>query len=115
MCTQLATVRYSTIGLNTSSMLNATKCGLPPSTVQYMHSTLLVSAPRLPPAVDCGNLNSINNGAVDTSSGTTYQHIAVYTCVRGYVLSGVQTRTCLADGLWSEAEPKCNSELDAST
>ena len=78
-----------------------------------MHDTSLVSAPCLPLAVDCGNLNSINNGAVDISSGTTYQHIAVYTCIRGYVLSGVQTRTCLADGFWSEAEPKCNSELDA--
>ncbi len=76
---------------------------------------------HLPTAVDCGPL-TINNGAVDTSSGTTFMMTAIYTCNTGYNIVGSQSRTCgasgtsgattLSDGVWSQAAPVCESMLN---
>ena len=70
-----------------------------------------------PTAVDCGSLDAPSNGAVDTSSGTTFMMTATYTCDTGYSIVGSQSRTCgasgtsgattLTDGVWSPAEPVC--------
>ncbi len=75
---------------------------------------------HLPTAVDCGPL-TIDNGAVDTSSGTTFMMTATYTCNTGYNIVGSENRTCgasgtsgattLSDGVWSPAEPVCESML----
>ncbi len=35
---------------------------------------------------------------------------ATYTCNRGYMLVGVETRTCQSDGEWSLVPPVCNSK-----
>ena len=61
-------------------------------------------------AVDCGSLDAPSNGAVDTSSGTTFMMTATYTCNTGYTRSGGQTRICQANGDWSGSEPVCNRE-----
>ena len=61
-------------------------------------------------AVDCGPLPNPDNGQVDTSSGTTSESTATYTCDNGYNLSGSQSRTCGADGLWASSEPICQGK-----
>ncbi len=61
-----------------------------------------------PSVVDCGGPLTIDNGAVDTSSGTTFMMTATYTCNTGYTLIGDTTRTCAADGEWSPIAPVCN-------
>ena len=45
------------------------------------------------------------HGEVQTSGNT-----ATYTCDNGYTLSGAQSRTCGADGMWSSVDPECKSE-----
>ena len=44
---------------------------------------------------------------MDTSSGTTFDSRATYTCDTGYTLSGSQSRTCRADGTWTLSKPLC--------
>ena len=62
-------------------------------------------------AVDCGSLDAPSNGAVSTSSGTTFNRVATYTCITGYMISGTtNTRTCQATGSWNPAPPTCASE-----
>ena len=63
------------------------------------------------PVVDCGELTDPTNGAVNTSSGTTFMMTATYTCNTGYNLNGVTTRTCQATGDWSGSDPTCDSTL----
>ena len=59
-------------------------------------------------AVNCGPLTNPNNGQVDTSPGTIFESTATYTCDTGYILSGSQSRTCGADGMWTSTEPTCS-------
>ena len=56
--------------------------------------------------VNCGGLDSPNNGLV-TESETTVNYSANYSCNTGYELRGDATRVCLANGLWSGNEPTC--------
>ena len=49
---------------------------------------------------------------MDTSSGTTYNQTAVYSCASGYNLVGSPTRTCQADGTWSPTVPECEGEYN---
>ena len=58
-------------------------------------------------AVDCGSLDASSNGAVDTTSGTTFMMTATYTCNTGYTLVGTVTRTCQANTMWSLSAPTC--------
>ncbi|XP_064386180.1 sushi, von Willebrand factor type A, EGF and pentraxin domain-containing protein 1-like isoform X2 [Halichondria panicea] len=57
--------------------------------------------------VNCGDLTDPSNGAVDTSSGTTFMMTATYTCNTGYTLIGANTRTCGGDGQWTPDAPTC--------
>ncbi len=57
--------------------------------------------------VNCGALANPSNGAVDTSSGTTFMMTATYTCNTGYILIGGNTRTCGANGNWTPNAPTC--------
>ncbi|XP_064386142.1 mucin-2-like isoform X2 [Halichondria panicea] len=59
--------------------------------------------------VDCGVLTDPTNGAVDTSSGTTFMMTATYTCNTGYNIVGDMTRTCQDAMLWSGAAPTCDT------
>ena len=69
--------------------------------------SLSITVTILSPAVDCGTLTNPDNGRVDTPQGTTFNQVATYTCNSGYELVGNMTRTCQADGMWSESEPFC--------
>ena len=55
--------------------------------------------------VDCGKLESPENGSVDYS-GTHLGAFAKYVCQTGYVIVGYNFRKCLLDG-WSGEEPTC--------
>ncbi len=59
--------------------------------------------------IDCGPLTDPANGQVNTSSGTTFGSTATYSCDTGYKLSGSLSRTCRADGSWSNTIPSCQS------
>ncbi len=54
----------------------------------------------------CKELQDISSGRV-VLSGTTVGSTATYSCNKGYVLYGEQTRICLPDGEWSGEEPFC--------
>ena len=60
--------------------------------------------------VDCGSLESPDNGTVDLSEGTTFGSTAVYSCDEIFVLDGNSTRVCLSSGVWSNEPPTCYCE-----
>ena len=60
--------------------------------------------------VSCDALTDPANGQVSHSNITTFGQTATYSCDTGYNLVGSSTRTCQADGMWSENAPTCNSE-----
>ena len=64
-------------------------------------------------AVDCSDLTDPTDGAVNTSSGTTFNMNATYSCNTGYNLNGTNARTCQADRMWSGNEPACDSTLSS--
>ena len=68
--------------------------------------------PYIYTVVDCGNgtLNDPTDGQVSFTT-TTFGSTATYSCNTGYNLQGVATRTCQADGTWSDSEPTCQSKL----
>ncbi|XP_064386497.1 sushi, von Willebrand factor type A, EGF and pentraxin domain-containing protein 1-like [Halichondria panicea] len=71
-----------------------------------MASGMWETVPTCSP-VDCGSLDALSNGAVDTSSGTTFMMTATYTCNTGYNIVGEATRTCRADTIWTPEAPTC--------
>ena len=58
-------------------------------------------------AVDCGPLSNPDNGQVDTSSGTTFTNVAIYSCDTGYILTGSETQMCGSDRMWTPVAPTC--------
>ena len=64
--------------------------------------------------VDCGGLESPDNGTVDLSGGTTFGSTAVYSCDEVFELDGNSSRVCLSSGIWSNEAPVCYSECHCS-
>ena len=62
------------------------------------------------PVITCGSPPTLTDGSVDTSSGTTYQSVAVYQCNEGYTLQGQAIIACQEDGTWSGTTPTCACE-----
>ncbi len=56
--------------------------------------------------IDCGQLRDIRNGRV-VLTGTTVGSTATYSCNKGYILIGQETRTCQVTGEWNAKEPFC--------
>ena len=56
--------------------------------------------------VNCGLLPNIPNGSV-VLNGITFGSVATYSCIEGFVVMGIVTRTCGADEVWSGNEPSC--------
>ena len=48
------------------------------------------------------------------SSETTFMSAATYTCNAGYNLTGLISRTCGSDGVWSPDAPTCHSKIRVS-
>ena len=61
--------------------------------------------------VSCGQPDIPNNGHVDTSAGTSFGDVARYSCDEGYMLIGLEERTCQADGVWNGSVPTCESKI----
>ena len=59
---------------------------------------------------DCGPLTTPTNDTVDLSEGTVYQSVAYYSYNICRKLSGVATRICQADGIWSGNPPTCDGK-----
>ena len=59
-------------------------------------------------ALDCGPLNNPINGEIDIDQ-TTLGSVVTYSCLIGYLLTGEETRVCLASGKWSGDEPICET------
>ena len=62
--------------------------------------------------MSCGPLNAPANGHVNTTGGTSFEDVAVYSCNEGYKLNGPAERTCQANGQWDGIEPTCDGELN---
>ena len=62
------------------------------------------TGPTEPPTT-CPDLTVPANGVISYNLGTAslrpVDTVATYTCVTGYTLDGVTTRTCGSDGVWS--------------
>ena len=58
--------------------------------------------------VDCGTLDPPTDGSIDLPA-TTFESVASYRCDTGFTLAGPATRTCQADGTWSDDAPICSS------
>ncbi|KAL1429514.1 hypothetical protein MTO96_016143 [Rhipicephalus appendiculatus] len=56
--------------------------------------------------VDCGPLEGIPNGTVRPHS-TEYGSKAEFACDEGFKIKGASTRTCDADGQWTDEYPHC--------
>ena len=63
----------------------------------------------VPLGVDCGRLNSPENGLIRLP-GTTLGSRAMYVCNRGFMLKGSAFRTCQVNGEWSGETPTCIRE-----
>jgi len=61
------------------------------------------------PFSDCGPLSNPDNGVVQHTSGTTYGQTATYQCDTGYMMNGISTRLCAANGVWTNTPPTCEA------
>ena len=62
-------------------------------------------------AVSCGPAPEALANGQRSVSGTTFGSTVKYTCILGYTLQGNNTRTCMANKLWSGRTPTCNRKL----
>lgn len=63
-------------------------------------------APTCAP-VECPVPVDIVNGTVDSSNGTRYQDVVIFTCDEGHYLSGENNMTCQENGTWTSEYPEC--------
>lgn len=66
-------------------------------------------APDTSPAdlVTCPTLRPPTNGNVRCTKSHDFASVCAYTCRSGHDLTGSVTRTCMADGEWSDEEARC--------
>lgn len=62
-------------------------------------------------AVDCGPLDSPDNGVVRVP-GTEFGFAARYSCNVGFTLVGLSTRICQINGKWSGDAPTCRRKIE---
>ena len=68
-----------------------------------------IQVPLFSTVVDCGPVADLINGQVNTSNGTIFGSVAIYTCNSGYRLSHQQVVMCGGNGMWFPASPTCQS------
>lgn len=92
----LASRSVSRINLKTAqyfSTVNSNSCSDP-------------DAPECLAAINCPNLDDIENGNVEFFS-TMIGSPATYSCDLGFELIGDETRVCIETAQWSGEEPEC--------
>ncbi|XP_078692370.1 P-selectin-like isoform X2 [Branchiostoma floridae x Branchiostoma belcheri] len=57
--------------------------------------------------IQCPTLVAPANGALTPIGANSYRTVVTFTCNSGYVLNGVTSATCQADGTWSGPVPTC--------
>ncbi len=62
-------------------------------------------------AVDCGSLEDPLDGHVDTTKGTLFTNMSVYSCNLEHHLFGCSVVECQANGTWSCDPPHCAGEF----
>ncbi len=62
-------------------------------------------------AVDCGALEDPLDGHVDTTKGTLFTNMSIYSCNLGHHLFGCSVVECQANGTWSCDPPHCAGEF----
>ena len=62
-------------------------------------------------AVNCGSLTNPVNGELNLTT-TTFMSTSTYSCNAGYTLFGKGTRTCQANGTWSDNVPTCDRKYN---
>ncbi len=62
-------------------------------------------------AVDCGALEYPLDGHVDTTKGTLFTNMSIYSCNLGHLLFGCSVVECQANGTWSCDPPHCAGEF----
>ena len=105
--------KYSDVSVEVKKLVTVVNIGKRYQLLQYRYTTNLCTLVFIKsfhihfPAVDCGSLDNPTNGIVDTTSGTTFNNMATYSCDGGYEVSGNLSRICGSDGLWSPDPPTC--------
>jgi len=59
--------------------------------------------------VDCGMPGIPANGTSDVTT-TTFGSVVGHSCFDGFLLCGLGSRTCQANGMWSGSLPNCTSK-----
>ena len=72
-------------------------------------SLSLSPSSSLSPVISCGDPGRPNNGR-RTGTTFTYGSSMLYECDSGYVLVGLSSALCLANGRWSSEPPQCQRE-----
>lgn len=67
--------------------------------------------PKVQSSIHCSDSGNPANGRRSPPPGKSNEYpqgsVIQYNCIRGFVLHGQTRRTCLENGQWSEAPPKC--------
>ena len=71
--------------------------------------TLFLKSCKCTTVIDCEIPPNPEHGYVDTSTGTVFNSLAMYSCDVGYMLDGVSRSVCGPDGIWSPGTPTCPS------
>lgn len=58
-------------------------------------------------AKDCGPIESPTNGSLFFGDRTTYPHIVLFSCDKGFLLKGSNLRRCTSEGVWSGMPASC--------
>uniref|UniRef100_A0A0N5ARB9 Sushi, von Willebrand factor type A, EGF and pentraxin domain-containing protein 1 n=1 Tax=Syphacia muris TaxID=451379 RepID=A0A0N5ARB9_9BILA len=62
-------------------------------------------------SIDCPSLNIPSNTRVTYTHHLEYNSVAIFSCVKGYHLTGNSSITCEANGQWSNDIPKCTESF----
>jgi len=62
-----------------------------------------------PSVVDCGSPGRLANG-VSNFTSTTFGSMVMHRCDEGFILCGMETRTCQPNSMWSDSLPDCVSK-----
>ncbi|XP_052807840.1 uncharacterized protein LOC128236769 [Mya arenaria] len=57
--------------------------------------------------INCSLPRYLTHGSISVENGTTYRSVAVYSCEEGYMLDGMNSTQCQANGSWQDIDVSC--------